>query len=132
MNELKENHGYQMHLAGIFPRFGNPEPSGFPCHAMSAWNAAAFCDLFLSSGRKTAKPLFCPDTSREAWQKKPTLASYIRRVSCRISGLVKICVRVRDKIPGTSGSKHDIVEQIVTRLSFEPGIAAVSGSVCQS
>jgi hypothetical protein len=25
----------------------------------------------------------------------------------------------------TSGPKHDTVEQIVTRLSFEPGIAAV-------
>ncbi len=29
----------------------------------------------------------------------------------------------------TSGPKHDTVEQIVTRLSFEPGIAAVSWSV---
>lgn len=27
------------------------------------------------------------------------------------------------------GQKHDTVEQIVTRLSFEPGIAAVSWSV---
>jgi putative Mg2+ transporter-C (MgtC) family protein len=29
----------------------------------------------------------------------------------------------------TSGPKHDTVEQIVTRLSYEPGIAAVSWSV---
>jgi len=29
----------------------------------------------------------------------------------------------------TSGQKNDLVEQIVTRLSFEPGIAAVSWSV---
>ena len=29
----------------------------------------------------------------------------------------------------TSGPKHEVVEQIVTRLSFEPGIAAVSWSV---
>jgi hypothetical protein len=29
----------------------------------------------------------------------------------------------------TSGPKHDTVEQIVTRSSFDPGIAAVSWSV---
>ena len=36
--------------------------------------------------------------------------------------------RIRAEV-GTQGRKHDVLEQIVTRLSFEPGVSAVSCTV---